>query len=186
MLQSKPSMYGLERDCSICVGNTLEILQSSWHHQMETFSAVLAISAGNSPVPHKGQWRGALMFSLICDWINYCVNNRKAGDLRCYHAHYVVTVMLLQTINGWLSGKQPGPRFNIKMSSYQDRKSHCGDKTVVRSSYLHNGISDTGKMSSLYWIGALLSGHWVICNKTSSGWPKSSLCSILYSFLPWL
>ena len=49
----------------------------------------------------------------------------------------------------------PGPWFNIKMSSYQYRKSHCGDKTVVRSSYLHNWISYTGKMSSLYWIGAL-------------------------------
>ena len=45
--------------------------------------------------------------------------------------------------------------FNTKMSSYQYRKSHCGDKTVVRLSYLHNGISYTGKMSSLYWIGAL-------------------------------
>ena len=50
----------------------------------------------------------------------------------------------------------PGPRFNIKMLSYQYRKSHCGDKTVVRSSYLHNGISYTGKMSSLYWIRALV------------------------------
>ena len=49
----------------------------------------------------------------------------------------------------------PGPRFNIKMSSYQYRKSHCGDKTVVRSSYLHNGVSYTGKMKSLYWIRAL-------------------------------
>ena len=48
-----------------------------------------------------------------------------------------------------------GPRFNIKMSSYQYGKSHCGDKTVVRSSYLHNGISCTGKMSSLYWFGPL-------------------------------
>ena len=47
-----------------------------------------------------------------------------------------------------------GPWFNIKMSSYQYRKSHCGDKTVVRSSYLHNGISYTGKMTSLYSIGA--------------------------------
>ena len=46
----------------------------------------------------------------------------------------------------------PGPWFNIKMTSYQYRKSHCGDKTVIRSSYLHNGISYTGKMSSLYWI----------------------------------
>ena len=49
-----------------------------------------------------------------------------------------------------------GPWFNIKMSSYQYRKSHCRDKTVVRSSYLHNGISYTGKVTSLYWIGALV------------------------------
>ena len=47
-----------------------------------------------------------------------------------------------------------GPRFNIKMSSYRYRKSHCGDKTVVRSSYLHNGISYTGKITSFYWIRA--------------------------------
>ena len=30
---------------------------------------------------------------------------------------------------------QTGPRFNINMSSYQYRKHHCGDKTVIRSSY---------------------------------------------------
>ena len=47
---------------------------------------------------------------------------------------------------------ESGPWFNIKMPSYQYRKSHCGDKTVVRSSYLHNGISYTGKMASFYWI----------------------------------
>ena len=64
---------------------------------METFSALLAICAGNSPSlgnsPHKGQWRGALMLSLICVWINGWVNNREAGDLRCYRVHYDVTVM---------------------------------------------------------------------------------------------
>ena len=45
-----------------------------WRHQMKTFSALLALCAGNSPVtgksPHKGQWRGALVFPLICTWIN--------------------------------------------------------------------------------------------------------------------
>ena len=50
----------------------------------------------------------------------------------------------------------PGPQFNIKMTSCRYRKSHCGDKTVVRLSYLHNGISYTGKMTSLHWIGALV------------------------------
>ena len=51
----------------------------------------------------------------------------------------------------------PGPRFIIKMTSYQYRKSHCGDKKILRPSYLHNGISYTGKMASLYWISALYS-----------------------------
>ena len=64
---------------------------------METHSALLALCAENSPVtgefPHKGQWRGALMFSLICAWINVCVNNLEAGDLRRHRAHYDVIVM---------------------------------------------------------------------------------------------
>ena len=64
---------------------------------METFSALLALCAGNSPVPvnspHKGQWRGALMFALIYAWINDWVNNREAGDLRRRCGHYDVIVM---------------------------------------------------------------------------------------------
>ena len=48
-----------------------------------------------SPVnsPHKGQWRGALLFSLIWVWINGWVNNREAGDLRRHRAHCDVIVM---------------------------------------------------------------------------------------------
>ena len=67
-----------------------------WRHQMETFSALLDLWAGNSPVnsPHKGQWRGALMFSLICAWINGWVNNREAGYLRRHRTHYDVIVMI--------------------------------------------------------------------------------------------
>ena len=68
-----------------------------WRHQMEAFSALQAICAGNSPVPvnspHKGQWRGALMFSLISAWMNSWVNNGEAGDLRRNRAHYDVIVM---------------------------------------------------------------------------------------------
>ena len=44
--------------------------------------------------PHKGQWRRALMFSLICAWINGWENNGEAGDLRRHRAHYDLTVML--------------------------------------------------------------------------------------------
>ena len=43
-----------------------------------------------SPVnsPYKGQWRGALMFSLICAWASGWTNNRGACDLRRQRAHY--------------------------------------------------------------------------------------------------
>ena len=60
---------------------------------------------------------------------------------------------LLNFSNTTIRRCEPGPWFNIKMSSYQYRKYHWGDKTVVRSPYLHNGISYTGNMSSLHWIG---------------------------------
>ena len=68
-----------------------------WRHQMETFSALLALCVHGEmwPVnsPHKGQWRGTLMFSLICVWTNGWANYRDAGDLRRHHAPYDVTVM---------------------------------------------------------------------------------------------
>ena len=50
-----------------------------------------------SPVnsPHKGQWRGALMFSLICARINGWVNNGEAGDLRRHTTHCDVIVIVV-------------------------------------------------------------------------------------------
>ena len=71
--------------------------RSWWCHQMDTFPRYWPFVRGihRSPVnsPHKGQWPGALRFSLICDWINSWVNNREAGDLICHRAHYDVIVM---------------------------------------------------------------------------------------------
>ena len=92
-------------------------LSTWWRHQMETFSALLALCAGNSPVPgefpHKGQWRRALMFSLIYVWINGWVNNHEAGDLRRNQAHYDVIVMRYQSSNkcencsSWITWMSP-------------------------------------------------------------------------------
>ena len=68
-------------------------------------TALLALCAENSPTtsnsPHKGHWRGTLMFSLICAWINVWVKNREADDLRCHRAHYDVTVMLFVRVMAW-------------------------------------------------------------------------------------
>ena len=68
-----------------------------WRHQLEAFSALLAFVRGihRSPVnsPHKGQWRRALMFSLIWAWTNGWVNNLDAGDLKRHRTLYDVTAM---------------------------------------------------------------------------------------------
>ena len=64
---------------------------------METFSVLLAllrwIPRWTVNSPHKGQWRGALMFSLICAWIKHWVNSRVAVDLRRHRAPHDVNVM---------------------------------------------------------------------------------------------
>ena len=64
-----------------------------WKHFPRYWPFVRGIYQPLVNSPHKGQWRGALVFSLICVWINGWVNNREAGDLRCYRAHYYVSVM---------------------------------------------------------------------------------------------
>ena len=64
-----------------------------WKHFPRYWPFVRGIHRSPVNSPHKGQWRGALKFSLICVWINGWVNNGEAGDLRCYRAHYDVSVM---------------------------------------------------------------------------------------------
>ena len=56
-----------------------------------------------SPVnsPHKGQWHGALMFSLVHAWTNSWDNNRDTGGLRRHRAHYDVPVMQCRTTSTW-------------------------------------------------------------------------------------
>ena len=64
-----------------------------WKHCPRYWPFVRGIHRSPVNSPHKGQWRGALMFSLICVWINDWVNNREAGDLRRHLDHYDVSVM---------------------------------------------------------------------------------------------
>ena len=80
----------------------IQIMPASWHghddvikgkHFPRYWPFVRGIHRSAVNSPHKGQWRGSLMFSVICVWINGSVNNREAGDLRRYRAHYDVIVM---------------------------------------------------------------------------------------------
>ena len=67
-----------------------------WKHFPRYWPFVWGIHRGPVNSPHKGEWRGALMFSLICVWMNGWVNSRQAGDLGRYRAHYDVTVMAVK------------------------------------------------------------------------------------------
>ena len=67
---------------------------TKWKHFPRHWPFVREIHRSPVNFPHKGQWRGALMFPLICSWINGWVNNREAGDSRRHRVHYDVIVML--------------------------------------------------------------------------------------------
>ena len=68
-----------------------------YHFYMMTSSNgnIFCVTGPLSPVnsPHKGQWRGALVFSSICAWINVWVNSGEVGDMRRHRAHCDVIIM---------------------------------------------------------------------------------------------
>ena len=65
----------------------------AWNHFPRYWPSVRGIHRSRWIPRTNGQWRGALMFSLICAWINDWVNSRGAGDLRRHNGHYDVSVM---------------------------------------------------------------------------------------------
>ena len=71
-----------------------------WKHFPRYWPFVRGIHRYPVNSPHKGQWRGAVMFTLICARINGWVNNIEAGDLRRYLPHYDVIVMFW-SIEDW-------------------------------------------------------------------------------------
>ena len=91
-------LYHKIRFCDLHLGHKLvctiyhdDVIK--WKHFPRNWPFVRGIHRSPVNSRHKGQWHGALMFSLICVWINGWVNNREAGDLRCYRAHHDVIVI---------------------------------------------------------------------------------------------
>ena len=66
-----------------------------WKHCPRYWPFVRGIHRSPVNSLHKGQWRGALMFSFICAWINGWVNNREVSNLRRHRTRYDVTVVAL-------------------------------------------------------------------------------------------
>ena len=94
-----------------------------WKHFPRYWPLVWAIHRWPVNSRHKGQWRGALMFSLICAWINGGVNNSEAVDLRRDRAHYDVTVLeMMDTGSVWLPHSYYGNNL-VNASWWKKRRS---------------------------------------------------------------
>ena len=116
---------------------------------METCSASLAFVRGihrwlrgihRSPVnfSHTAQWRGALMFSLICAWTNDWVNKQDACDLRHHRSHYDVTAMWCWIVIQWSGQPWDISAFNASLLSNSELVKRV--KLGVSVHYGRNGL----------------------------------------------
>ena len=81
----------VNKDCAV-VNYNESTMMTSWNENVFRVTGHLCGEfSGHRWFPRTGL--GALMFSLICVWINDWVNKREAGDLRRYRAHCDVSVM---------------------------------------------------------------------------------------------
>ena len=121
-----------------------------WKHFPRYLPFVRGIHRSPVNSPHKGQWRGALMSSLICAWINGWVNTRNAGYLRRHHAHYdVILVFLIKMYVHGIESFVPGV---------------CGwDLKWVIFKHIHVSriyIFSTPYENALRWIPENLTNDW--------------------------
>ena len=123
-----------------------------WKHFPRYCPFVRGIHRSPRNSPHKGQWRGPLMF-FICVWINGWVNNGKAGDLRRHRAHYDVTAMFVM----------PSYKGNWTIPSIPEM-----------TSYTYDGVSYEIKIR---WYSVLL----YALRQSTNGISMVNVCIFLYS-----
>ena len=95
-----------------------------WH------SSVLYYSNDQIKLLHTSWW---------CE--NYCFSIHIVNILRFFLGQ---GSKVEQFVTDWL--------YRVLIYLKKIRKSYCGDKTILWQSYLHNGISYNGKITSWYWI----------------------------------
>ena len=107
--------------------------------------------------PHWHQNRVCIGEIQKCTFI--CGTEFIFGNIKIYNFLFFISYSMywVEILPHWKQG--PGGWCNMQMPSCQYRNSHCGDKTILRPSYLHNGFSYTCKMTSLHWIRALFILH---------------------------
>ena len=116
--------------------------------------------------PHKGQWRGALVFSFICAWINGWANNRQAGDLRRHRTHYDVTVMVSHT-----------PSKNLKFYHAAQIRFWCTQALWTVDSFLKRCEN---LRSTLCWQGEMRPHLVCICHHHAQFWKRYTCFDFKY------
>ena len=133
-------------------GNIFRVAGALW----EESTGHLVVSS------HKGQWRGALMFSLICAWTNDWTNNRDTGYLIRHHTYYDVTVMKksLWRVNGRI-----GPPWHFQsrlpfntLRPRQHGRHFAGD--IFKGIFLNENIWIPIKISLKSRVQLTISKHW--------------------------
>ena len=147
-------------------------IRTWWAHQMETFSVLLAFLMGihQSPVnsPHKGQWRGAMIFSLICAWINGWAIHRGTGNLRRHRGHYDVIVMILPLMmKFWSYHLIASKCFGARKFIWKDDLPHLWNPMISFIDAHRAPVNTVSSNVSLTWIGTarparLFSGYTLI------------------------
>ena len=96
-----------------------------WKHFPRYWPFVKGIHRSPVDSPHNGQWRGALMFSLICAWTNGWANTRDAGYVRRHRAHYDVTIMKSNLAHLFLDKLLPLRRRHFQMHFHNEDICTC-------------------------------------------------------------
>ena len=135
-----------------------------WKHFPRYWTFVREIHRSPVNFPHKGQWRRALMFALICVWINSWVNNSEAGNLRRYRAHYDVIVMAAENYTLWYEYEIGHDEILIDVNTLTDFINGLWAKNWI---YLvihvsRDWVSWAAMTCAKLWL-YLESGHYILC-----------------------
>ena len=156
-----------------------------WKHFPRYWPFVMGIHRSPVDSPHKGQWRGALMFLLICSWTNGWANTRDAGDLRRHRTNYEVTIMWLGSIRP-STGRIPeadhsplfasNPLFKVVCVDYVTI--HCNDfislATLISPSHI--------KLTRSIWLPRHQPATWLGRRTGNESWLAFGHSSILHFY----
>ena len=150
-----------------------------WKHFPRYWPFVRGIHRSPVNSLHKGQWRSALMFSLICGRMNGWANNGDAGDLRSHLAHCDVIVMLWCGMQQrYLFGHLPWAGWNTKQTKTEYKidglVQDCSNSSVLAMELLQSCT----KSSKYFTLGSIIWFEWFKCTKTSTWTTREIWCAV--------